>query len=430
MATAEFYFDRNQQAALLSSPFVASFIGDAREGDMADARFEERKAAWAQWAVKNLVGVEGTRQYSALALPGKFYDPKGTGELRAIPHLEIPGWRLATPDPEFGARLALAGNALLFPWWMYSEVVAAKRVLFGTYGRDNGSIGALIELLVPRRDQLVSGLEMFRDAVRPQWSTVEEKLVVSGGDGLVAEGCGDFSTDEIEKYLPGAGELRLKIKFEEKLAEKSGVWAARRVGVWQIIGQSMGKTFAMGVVTPRLTANSTLHDETFAPEREGLGAVLVRSLVLRRIAEAHLQVSPAVSTFGIGVPVPAQGWSGATPGAGKKATKTAYLRSAAVVMGEKTPEASVAAAVGFIQAYRAPEAAWAALLEWAGSQRTLTVSRENFAMSWQRAEAAVRRAEEPERDDINLILPLAWDDRGRVVRVTFSKAEADWAGQS
>jgi hypothetical protein len=37
----------------------------------------------------------------------------------------------------------------------------------------------------------------------------------------------------------------------------------------------------------------------------------------------------------------------------------------------------------------------------------------------------MRRAEEPERDDINVLLPLAWDEKSRVVRVTFSRREND-----
>ena len=34
---------------------------------------------------------------------------------------------------------------------------------------------------------------------------------------------------------------------------------------------------------------------------------------------------------------------------------------------------------------------------------------------------ALRRAEDPDRDDINVLLPIAWDSRSRVVRVTFSR---------
>jgi hypothetical protein len=37
----------------------------------------------------------------------------------------------------------------------------------------------------------------------------------------------------------------------------------------------------------------------------------------------------------------------------------------------------------------------------------------------------VKRAEEPDRDDINVLLPLAWDAQSRVVRVTFSRRETD-----
>jgi hypothetical protein len=101
-------------------------------------------------------------------------------------------------------------------------------------------------------------------------------------------------------------------------------------------------------------------------------------------------------------------------------------------VGDKLPEASVSAAVKFLHAQPDPADAWAALTAWAqartaggsGPRAVLTVSQEGFAAAHRSALRAVRRAEQPEREDINVILPLAWDSRGRVVRVTFSGPES------
>lgn len=414
----ELYFDREQREKILTTPFVRSWIGLARPGDLGDPNFDQRVAAWAAWAAEALVGVKGYRDYPALALPGKFYDPKGTGEMKALPHLEISAAKMQQADPEFPKRLALAGNGLHFPWWVYPEVVATKRALFGGPG---GSIEGLVDLLVPRSQSLRDGLTLLRDACRPQWSTVEELLVTSSGDGLVGDACGDFDVAEVDAYLPGARQLQLRVVFEEKLREKSGVWAARRVGVWQLVGESGGEEFSTPVITPRLTANSTLNDPMFTPETEGLAALLVRALVLRRIARKHLSIQPQVQNHRIGVPAPT--FTSAVEQ--KPASKVAHLRGIVAAIGEKTPEGSTQAAVGFLQAHDSAEEAWKALVDWAGHNRTLTVSRETFLNAFRNAKLAVRRAEEPERDDINLILPLAWDEKGRVVRATFYRGSTE-----
>ncbi len=413
----ELYFDRERKRELLATPFVRSWIGDAHEGDLESSDFNVRKNAWAYWALSSLVGVTGYRDYTALALPGKFYDPKGTGELRAQPHLEIPASKLAKEDREFPARLALAGNVLQFPWWLYSEVVATKRVLFGG---TKGPIEPLLEILVPRGDDLRKGLTMYRDAVRSQWATIGELLVATADEGLVADACNDFNVNEVNTYLPGAKEMNIEIKFEEKLREKNGIWAPRRVGVWQIQGVSGGDPFSTGVLTPRLTANSTLNDPLFAPEKESLGALLVRSLVLQRIATNNLDIQPQVLNFHIGVAAPAVISKPKRTGTGKP-----YLRSIVSHAGEKTPEASEQSAVAFVGEYPNQIDAWKMLTQWAGTNHTLTVSRETFFTAHQRAQLSVRRAETPDRDDINLILPLAWNNRGQVVRILFARGRND-----
>lgn len=411
----ELYFNKEHRDTLLITPFVSSWIGEAGGDDLWDNDERIRRAGWAAWAVDALVSVSGYREYSALALDGKFYDPKGTGELKARPHLEIPARILGQSDPEFPKRLSLMGNALGFPWWLYSEVVATKRALFH---RPAGSIEPLEELLIPRSAQLRKGLTLFRDASRAQWSSIEEHLVISDGDGLVGDACGNFTSEEINSYLPGAGQLGLEIKFETKLRTSNGVWAARRVGVWQIQGNSGGKPFALGVITPRLTANSTLNDPMFAPDKEALGAVLVRTLVLRRLATKYLDIPGAVQHHKIGVNAPSLKEYVTR---NRRSTVKAYLKGIVSKPGEKTPQASARAAVAFLQVYPDRETAWKALGSWAGDQYTLIVSRETFLNAHARASLMVQRVEDPERDDINLLLPLAWDDRGRVVRVTFAK---------
>jgi hypothetical protein len=90
-------------------------------------------------------------------------------------------------------------------------------------------------------------------------------------------------------------------------------------------------------------------------------------------------------------------------------------------VGQKLPEASVAAAVGFLQTYPDPEAAWKCLETWGAAGHMLTVTKDAFIASHANALRYLRRAEQPERDDINLVLPLAWDADGKVVRATFAR---------
>lgn len=330
-AAVELYFDRDRRGDLLTSPFVTSWIADARSGDLHDRDYEARRAAWAAWAVESLVWVKGSREYPALVLPGSFYDPKGQVQVHARPHLEIPRSTFQAGDPAFCDRLALCGNGLEFPWWLYWEVVAAKRAIFFT---PRGSIDELKRLLVSRSADLVRGLEMVTNAVRPQWQRIEELLALHSED-LVEAACGDFSAEEVDEFLPGAAELDLTIRFEEKLRERNAQWVARRVGVWQICGRGPDGPFALGVLTPRLTANSTLTDQLFAPAAEGLGAVLVRNLVLRRIARAHLDVQPQVLTYKIGIPVPQVPTSDDTP---RPAGTRAFIRRVTAKPGAKPPK--------------------------------------------------------------------------------------------
>ena len=398
--------DRDLHARLLPTPLVVSFIGRARPGDLADTDPQRRAGAWASWAIESLAEFKGIsdREYVGLVLPGRFHDPRGTGP-SVRPHLEIPARMFDRPDPCLPDRLAHAGNGLRFPWWVVSEVTALRRALFTT---PDGSAQPLFDALNHHHGSLAAELERRSALIQPFWSVIEGLLLIAD-DGLVSDVCGDFSTAEVATLFPPATELSLSVRFDAKLRDSSGLWAARRVGIWQISGAdpSSRKQFATGVVTPRLTANSLFKDPLFLPASEASGAALVRLLILNRLAQRHLSFSPAASVSALR-PDP-------TTGAGAP-----FLRAVPARVGQKLPEASVESAVHFLHAYADPAAAWDALTRWAGTEYLLTVTREAFTAAHTNALRFLRRAETPERDDINILLPLAWLD-GRVARVTFSR---------
>lgn len=405
---------RSAQERLITTPFVASFIGAARNGDLYDRDQQRRAAAWATWAITALgEASNGMRTYPVLKLTGSFYDPYGNGP-KIHPHLEIPVRVLRRADPEFPSRLAQIGNGLAFPYWVYSEVTAVRRALFNT---PDGPVGELCELLNERRASLQTGLESVSKAAAPRWSEVTA-LIMSDPDGLSTDATGDFTEDEVSSYLPAAADLHLRVAYDERLRTKSGAMASRRVGVWQISGRTDGgDDFALGVITPRLTVNSLFKDMLFAPERESPAALLVRTLLLRRVLNRHLGASYGGQ---VGGPDPGTVVAPRKPGA--------YLRAVVSQPGHKLPEASVEAAAGLIEAYPDPEAAWAALDRWSGRGYLLTVTREGFLAAHRSVSRSLARVEDVDRGAIDCLLPLAWDVRegkARVVRVTFTRSADD-----
>ena len=400
------------RADLLPTPWVGSWVGRARAGDLHDREHGRRAAAWAHWAVEQLGAFTGVhdRSYYALRLPARFYDPRGTGP-QVRPHLEVSSRVLQRVDPSFPDRLALAGNGILFPWWVKSEVTALRRVLFNTAG---GSIGDLLELLSERRESLQKALVDLSSNARPHWDTIEN-LLVSAPDGLSEAAACNFSAEEVAAYFPPADKLGIEVRYDAKLRDVNGVWAARRVGMWQVVGvNDAGERFELGVTTPRLTAGSLFKDPLFDPGSEALAALLVRGLVLRRLTATYL---PAAD-----VKVSNRRDRASLTGPGRP-----HLRAVPARVGAKLPQAGVDAAVRFLQEIPNATDAWTALTDWAGSGYLLTVSEEAFRASHRNCRRYVRRAETPSRDDIDVILPLAWDvssDTSRVVRVTFS-APAD-----
>lgn len=405
---------REVLARLLTSPLIRSIVGRAHDGDLGDQDPTRRAAAWAHWLLNSLVevtsGGEGykfTRTYPAIALPARFYDPKGTGPL-VRPHLEIPSRILNHEDPFFADRLAQAGSGLLFPHWLYTEVTAVKRALFTT---GEGSVEEVLDLLTSRQGSLRSGLEVVTARASLQWSSVE-RLLVNSPEVLTPEATNDFSVEEVAAYLPAAAQLQLSVAYDEKLREKNGVAASRRVGVWQLRGVDQdGKRFSLGVITPRLTRESQFNDRLFATTRESPAAMLIRALVLRRLFDAHLTGTPGDFT----VSDPTQAAKGGP-----------HLMAIVARLGNKIPDASPESATHFLQCYPDPDAAWAALNSWAGSAYLLTVTEESFRVAHRTALRAIKRAENPEPEDIGCILPLAWRVHdGTVVRVTFSRPEKD-----
>ena len=388
---------------LVRSPLVLSFIDRARPGDLYDPDPARRAAAWANWCIDAMVEASnGERQYPAIKLPGAFYDPRGSLP-KIIPHLEVPRRKMDAPDAEFPDRLAQMGNGMSFPYWRYDEVTALRRALLKTAP---GPIGEFLELVNRRRAELVQGLELVSRQAQPRWAEIAQ-LILEAEDGLRADATDPFSSQEVAEYLPAAGEFGLEIRYDQRLADKNGPQASRRVGVWQISGETPGgDQFSLGVVTPRLTVNSLFTDELFEPQGEAPAALLVRALVLRRLARRHLG-NP--DRYQIGDPRPEPSRS--------------HLRAVPARTGQKLPEASVGAAMRFLEAHPDPMGAWHTLEKWSERGYILTVTEEGFTASHRRAARTLGRMEDPERTDIDCLLPLAWDvreDRAQVVRVTFS----------
>lgn len=397
--------NREELAALLPTPFVSSWAGRARPGDRVDPNPARRAGAWAHWAIENLTQMTGAadRVYTALLLEGRFHDPKGNGPL-VRPHLELPDRVLSRPDSEFPDRLAQAGNGLMFPWWLYYEVTAAKRALCPP---QHGSVATLADLVNERRGSLIEQVSQLARHAAPRWQRIEE-LLVTEPDGLSEVATADFDEDAVAAFLPAAARVSLRVEFDRKLAETSKGWASRRVGVWHLRGvDSTGADFSLGVLTPRLTQNSQFHDRLYALDRESPAALLVRGLQLQRICDRHLD-----GTRRARVADPA---SAARP--------SGFLRRVEAKVGEKLPEASVRAADAFLREAPDADAAWAMLSAWADKNQTLlTVSKEGFCEAHRRATRFVRRGEPPEREDIDVLLPIGWDSSSRIVRLTFVKA--------
>jgi hypothetical protein len=284
-------------------------------------------------------------------------------------------------------------------------VIALRRALFNV---NAGEISELADALNANAAPLRSALTMATDAAAPMWDTVAG-LIISSPDGLSALAAGDFTAAEVAAYAPALEPFGLSVRFDHQLRDVNGPWASRRVGVWQLHGRTdTAGEFALGVVTPRLTVNSLFSDAMFRPDTESPAAALVRTLVLRRIsAELGLGRDPGPQSVVADLPT---------------AAPHGYLRAVVAQPGHRLPEAGIGAAIEFMRAYPNPDAAWSALHEWSTRGYLLTITRDGFIAAHEAASRAISRAEEPDRDRVDCVLPLAWDvreGRNQVVRVTF-----------
>jgi hypothetical protein len=396
---------------LIRTPLISALVARSRKlADPRDPDPERRVAGWAAWAVNALFyAANGERSYPALQLPGSFYDPRGTGP-RVRPHLEIPRRLLHKGSFELADRLAQMGNGLLFPYWLYDEVTAVRRCLFGG---DAGPVGEVCALLDGRRAGLVQAVARLSRIAAPRWADTIVPMLMSADDGLAGDATGDFDTASISPFFAGADDFDLRVVYDAKLRERNGTWASRRVGVWRVTGRTPGgDDFSFGVVTPRLTVNSLFRDPLFDPRTEASAALLVRGLVLSRFVAGHLGRAE-VTVAGEPVPAPAP--------VGRLLCRVAQP-------GQKVPQASVAAATNFVTLFPDTDSAWRLLSHWAGDAVLLTVTPEAFRHAHRRIARHVARAEQPDRDDIDSLLPLAWDTRdgrGQLVRVTFTRGDTD-----
>jgi hypothetical protein len=347
------------------------------------------------------------RDYVALVLDGHFYDPRGTGP-GVRPHLELGTWVLNKKNLELADRLALMGNGLCFPSWLTIEVTALRRALLNVPA---GSVSEFRDVLVLNSAPLRASLLTLNDAVKDHWDIIEA-LALECDEGLADSVAAGFSTTDIEEYFPAATGLELSVSYDAKLAERSEAKVSRRVGVWQVSGRSSdGGRFSMGVVTPRLTSSSTLRDPLFDVGSEGLGAVLVRGLLLTRLAQRFLGAEGLGAVAGV---------------RGQLDRPKPFLRTMVGRPKQKLAEASIGAAVHFLQTFPEGEDAWEAISGHAERGGIfLTVNKDGYLRSHRNALRYLRRAEDPERDDINVVLPVGWTTQNKSVRFTFSLPQED-----
>lgn len=400
-----------QLSALLTHPLMISLVSKARGGDRYDQDPDRRAEAWASWGLKSLVQIEtGIRSYPAIILDGAFYRPQGRDDAATKPHIEIPAHALLRQDDEIAMRLGQAGNALSFAWFIASEVIAMKRVIFN---HPEGQVSDFVYEVAKRRNQLILTLERLNKLAENYWAIVEEVLL-SAPEDFIEIAAGSFSTRDVATLVPELEKFNIECVFESKLLDQDNMWVAKRIGVWQFRGiDANGKRFSIGALSPRLTRNSTLKDPHFAPGRESAVALLLRVLVMRRIVEDVFKLNANVEPISPDVVT------------GQDAV---YLRAKMAKPGGEFPEAAKEGAAAFLNAFPDSSAAWVELASWAvqeGSGKiretpyVLTVTEESFKSSFERVKKALHRVETPERRDIDAILPMVWSGSqvGRVICV-------------
>jgi hypothetical protein len=374
-----------QRAELLITPFVSSWAHLARPGDRGAADPKAATAAWSAWLLSALVQVSTSRRsYTAVGLDGRVY---ASGRLGLQAHLEIPHAVWQRPDPLFPARLAAAGAALRFPSLLFDEVVAIRRTVLAT-----PTSPELLDGLAGGRERLREGVAQLTGQLVPvldRLDLVGDPQTVTAAISSPADG------EELAAILPEAAGWRLSI--DPQLVERSGPLLARRLLVWTV----SDATGSLPALTPRLTRSSTVLDPLFAPERETPAACLARLVLLSRVARL-LGLDPS----GV-VPPPPQ-----VPG---------FLRAVPAKAGQETPSASLSAAAAFVTQHPDAADAFARLGALAEGRYVLLVGAERYALAHRRLAAALARAEDPERVDVDVVLPLLASSSGALARATFAR---------
>lgn len=397
------------------TPFVQSWLPAARSGvSLYDPEYKMRRSAWAHWGVTQLVQLLGVnqRQYTALQLPGKFYSKSGF-EPSSAPHIELSKSLMGTVNANFADRLALAGNTLLSPWWIVPEALAVRKVLLASCESD---ISEIIQILDRDRVKIVRAATSLIQTVKPLWYQIQTLITVNPGTatGIITS---PITSEEVAEYIPAFASFNTQITFDQKLKDSAGSLACRRIGVWRLQGvdPKSAKEFSIGVITPRLTINSQFNDPDYLPEAESTLALVVRSIVIRRLAVLHLGLSKSeLATVSLPEPVVIKHQ--------EKAGTAPHLRASVAQPGFKLPQASILAVTNFLQHYKSSDKAWEAIVAWAQeTSSTPTVSQDQFRVSYLAATLSISRAEQPERDDVDTILPICWDAKSRVIRLTYSK---------
>lgn len=408
--------DFSVKSFMYSSKFVSSFIGKSRKGDLFSESLPHRSAAWANWFTSSLTVFQGLadREYVGLALPAKFYDNLYAPEV--TPHVEIPGRVLHASAEFFPVNLALLGNAILSPSWIFSEVKATRKALF----MDVTDISSFATFLYSYRSGLVDRLVDLQVSLKNSYSLFESTVMSNPAivSDIILKG---FDTKAVKKILRDFP-YTVSIYPEPDFASKQNKWISRRLVPWRVDfsatstekltmrarenikffeGSSDNVSGSFGVVTPRLTFNSLFNDPLFSPSRDSLASILVRILLLEELTKFF--PSNIENKF----PVPAT-----------DNLNTFSFRPIPARPDAKAPQASTKAAVAFVTAFNNPDSAFAALSSWAGGKYVLTVSRKDFISSFISARKAISRLEDPSRYDINNILPLCWYS-SKVFRVSF-----------
>lgn len=375
----------DQRAELFSSPFVSSWAARSRPGERATSDVRVSAGAWASWALLSFVEVSSERRsYFALNLEGRLYR---SGRLHDAAHLEVPAWRWGVTEPLFPDRLAYAGAAMRFPSLVFDEVAAMRRGVFAS-----GTSDTLVSTLSARADRMREALAVLTGRMAPH---VPALPLTTAPESLSNVICEPFSSGELSAVLPEAAGWQLTL--DTKLVASSGRFLSRRMHVWRLVDDA-GSLLA---VTPRLTVGSLLIDNLFSPSSESPAAAFTRLALLSRLAEI-IDVDPS------GVmppPPPADG----------------FLRTVPVRDGGKTPSASVESAVAFALRFPNASEAYRRLEELASGRFTLVVSKASFCASHERILGCVQRAEDPERGDVDTVLPLVVGSDGAVSRVSFAR---------